>query len=176
MRKSLFVLKLTIFIFHFSKEKVGDIAEMLEPELIHDSNRGSPLSPAVKVCIALGIYAGGHFQRIAGLCGGVSQFSARIALKEVTKALIRHRKEYIYMPTDMEMEETADRMWQKFHLPRFALGVDGVMLKFQEAPRNLPENKHQQQFWCRKQNYAINAQVVGDDNMIRDIDIRFIQI
>ena len=82
--------------------------------------------------------AGGHFQRIAGLCGGVSRFVARIALKEVTKALVRHRKEYIYMPTDMKMEETADRMWQKFHLPRFALGVDGVMLKFQEAPRNLP--------------------------------------
>ena len=155
---------------------MGDIAEMLEPELLHDSNRGSPLSLADKVCIALGMYAGGHFQRIAGLCGGVLQFAARTALKEVTKALVCHRKEYIYMPTDMEMEETADRMWQKFHLPRFALGVDGVMLKFQEAPRNLPENKHQQQFWCRKQNYTINAQVVGDDRLIRDINIRFKQI
>ena len=67
---------------------MGAIAEMLEPELIHDSNRGSPLSPAVKVCIALGMYAAGHFQRIAGLCGGVSQFAARKALKEVTKALV----------------------------------------------------------------------------------------
>ena len=140
---------------------------MLEPELIHNSNRGSPLSPAVKVCIALVMYAGGHFRRIAGLFGGVTQFAAGIALNEVNKALIRQRKEYIYMPTDMEMEETADRMWQKFHLPRFALGVDGVMLKFQEAPRNLPENKHQQQFWCRKQNYAMHRWW--------DIDIRFIQ-
>ena len=34
---------------------MGDIAEMLEPELLHDSNRGSPLSLAVKVCIALGM-------------------------------------------------------------------------------------------------------------------------
>ena len=82
---------------------MGAIAEMLEPEFIHDSNKGSPLSLAVKVCIALWMYAGGHFQRIEGLCGGVSQFAARKALKEVTNALVRLRKDYIYLPTDMEM-------------------------------------------------------------------------
>ena len=48
------------------------------------------------------------------------------------------------MLSHAEMEDTAQRNLQKFHLPRFALGVDGVMLRFQEAPRRLPDDKHQQ--------------------------------
>ena len=73
------------------------------------------------------------------------------------------------MPTHAEMEATA----QRFHQPRFALAVDRVMVKFEEALRGLLKDKHQQQFWCRKQFYAINAQVVGDDKLIRDIDVRW---
>ena len=146
---------------------------MLEPDLIYDTNRGVPLSPAVKVCIALGMYGGGHFQRIAGLCGGVSQYAARQALVDVTHSLLDHRSEYIFMPSTQEMEETADRMYQRFHLPRFSLAVDGVMLRFQDAPRKLPPGKHQQQFWCRKQSYSINGQVVANDRYICDIDIRW---
>ena len=159
--------------FRFSKGLVTRIAQMLGPSLIHQSNRGLPLSPVMKVCIALGMYGGGHFQRIAGLCGGVSQYAARQALKEVTEALLHFRRQYIFMPTNDEMHETAEKMLQRFKLPRFALGVDGVMLKFESAPRKLPVNKHPQQFWCRKQFYAINAQVVADDRLIRDIDIRW---
>ena len=159
--------------FRFSKQMVTRIAEMLGPYLTHQNNRGLPLSPVMKVCIAFGIYGGGHFQRIAGLCGGVSQFAARQALKDVTEALLQHRNRYIFMPTNEEMQETAERMHETFKLPRFALGVDGVMLKFEAAPRKIPGNLHQQLFWCRKQFYAINAQVVADDNLIRHIDIRW---
>ena len=145
----------------------------LEQELSHADNRGLKLSLVIKVCMALVCYVGRKFQRIAGLCGGVSQYAARKALMEVTDALLLHRNEYIFMPSHAEMEATAERNLQRFHLPRFALGVDGVMLRFQEAPRKLPDDKHQQQFWCRKQCYAINAQVVGDDKLIRDIVVRW---
>ena len=69
------------------------------------------------------MYGGGHFQRIAGLCGGVSQYAARQALKEVTDALLHYRSQYIFMPTKNEMHETAEKMLQRFKLPRFALFV-----------------------------------------------------
>ena len=159
--------------FWFSKNTITGIAQSLEQDLSSADNRGLPLSPEIKVFIALGMYGGGQFQRIAGLCGGVSQYAACKALMEVTDALLLHRNEYIYMPSHAEMEATAQRNLERFDLPRFALGVDGVMLRFQEAPRKLPDDKHQQQFWCRKQFYAINAQVVGDDKLIRDIDVRW---
>ena len=92
---------------------------------------------------------------------------------EVTDALLLHRNEYIFMPSHAEMEATAERHFQRFHLPRFAQGVNGVMVRFEEAPRRLPDDKHQQQLWCRKQFYAINAMVVGDDKLIHDIDVRW---
>ena len=40
---------------------------MMEPELVYDTNRGVPLSPELKVCLALSHYGGGHFQRVSGL-------------------------------------------------------------------------------------------------------------
>ena len=95
---------------------------------------------------------------------------------DVTNSLLGHRNEFIFMPSIGEMENAADKMWHRFHLPRFALAVDGVMLRFQDAPRNLPAGKHQQQYWCRKQFYAINAQVVGNDRYICDIDVRSVDI
>ena len=103
--------------FRFSKNTVTGIAQSLEQDLSHADNRGLPLSPEVKVCIALGIYGGTHFQRIAGLFGGVSQYAARKALMEVTDALLLHRNQYIYMPSHAEMEATAQRNLEKFYLP-----------------------------------------------------------
>ena len=58
--------------FRFSKKTVTGIAQSLEQDLSYVDNRGLLLSPEVKVYIALEIYGGRHFQRIAGLCGGVS--------------------------------------------------------------------------------------------------------
>ncbi len=38
-----------------------------------ENDRGRPLSPIQQVCVALNFYGGGHYTRVAGLCGGVSQ-------------------------------------------------------------------------------------------------------
>ena len=74
------------------------------------------------------------------------------------------------MPKNDEMEDTSQRMLNRFHLPRFAMAVDGMMVRFSEAPRGLPPDKDTQQFWCRKQFYALNVQVVANDEFIYDLD------
>jgi hypothetical protein len=50
-------------------------------------------------------------------------------------------------------------MEAQFHLPRFALAVDGVHMRFQDKPRGLPRNHASQLYWCRKQCYSLNVQV-----------------
>ena len=122
---------------------------MLEPDLIYDNKRGKPLSPIQQVCIALHHFAGGQFQRVSGVCGGVSQSAARQAVVRVTDALVRSKSDFIFMPSTEEMEETSAIMLDKFHLGRFSMAVDGMMVIFVEAPRRLPLGKHKQQFWCR---------------------------
>ena len=132
-----------------SKESTMKIARMLEPDLIYKNNRGQPLSPHQKVCLALHHYAGNQFQRVSGVCGGVSQEAARQAVVRVTDALVKRKQDFIFMPTVQEMEDTSSEMLERFHLPRFSMAVDGMMVRFVEAPRRLPPGKHKQQFWCR---------------------------
>ena len=149
------------------------LADMSEPDLLFDTNRGLPLSPVQQVCTALLHYAGGQFQRISGLCGGISQYAARAALVRVTEALVRRRSQFISMPTVEQMEDTSGRNLERFSLPRFALAVDGMMVRFCDSPRRLPPDKNPQQYWCRKQFYAINVQVVCNDQFICDLDCRW---
>jgi hypothetical protein len=42
---------------------------------------------------------------------------------------------------------------------RFAFGVDGMMVPFDYAPRDLPPGHFLQQYYCRKHTYALNCQV-----------------
>ena len=121
----------------------------MEPDLTFESNRGLPLSPFQQTCVALNHYGGNQFQRVSGVCAGVSQNAARLAMVRVTEALIKRRADYMFMPSTEEMVETSTMMQERFHLPRFAMAVDGMMVRFVEAPRGLPPGKHKQQFWCR---------------------------
>ena len=56
------------------------------------------------------------------------------AIVDVTNALVRKRNQFIFMPNSAEMEKTAANMLERFKLPRFALAVDGMVARFQEAP------------------------------------------
>jgi hypothetical protein len=94
--------------FRFDKESVNRLAGLLN--LGRKNNRRRPLTPVQQVCLALNFYAGGHFTRIAGLCGGVSQKTAWLAIQRVTNQLCLLKAQYIRMPTTQEMEETTNRL------------------------------------------------------------------
>jgi hypothetical protein len=65
--------------FRFNKDSVLRLIEILN--VGHMNNRERPLTPMQQVCIALNFYAGGHFTRIAGLCGSVSQKASWVAIE-----------------------------------------------------------------------------------------------
>ena len=156
--------------FRFSKLSVNRITDLLREDLEYENNRGLPVPPLEQVCITLNSFAGANFQRISGWCGGVSQNTARLCVARVTDALVRRKSDFIYMPGVDEMLSTAERMQERFKLPRLAYAVDGMQVRFSDAPRGIPANKTAQQFWCRKQYYSINAQIVANDERIYDVD------
>ena len=96
--------------------------------------------------IALAIFSGRHYQRVAALCGGVCQFTAQSALKQVTNAWLCHQKDNIYMWTNSEMDDISQRNLERFKLTQFALAVDGIMIRFVEAPWRIPLDKHKNYF------------------------------
>lgn len=160
---------IVFFGFRLDKPNVLRLAEVLELE--PKNFRGRPLSAVQQVCVALNFYAGGHFTRVAGLCQGVSQKAAWWAIHRVTEKLCLMKDVFICMPEDHELAETARNMKDRFGLPGFAFAVDGVVVKFVEAPRKVPVGNVQQDYWNRKMCYAMNVQIVGNDKrLILDIN------
>ena len=53
-----------------------------ENELLSEANGGRPLCPIDIVCLGLNMIAGGHFQRIGGIVGGIAQSAACIAINK----------------------------------------------------------------------------------------------
>jgi hypothetical protein len=124
-----------------------------------------------QVLIALNHYAGGQFQRITAICGGVSQSTVWRVIQRVTLSLCHLKNQHIRMPSDAEMQNTAERIAERFQIPRLALAVDGMMARFEDAPRGLPPGVRRQDWWCRKCFYAINCQIVcNDQHLICDVD------
>jgi hypothetical protein len=75
-------------------------------------------------------------------------------------AICALKDEFIRMATNQECAVTARFLQNKFCLPRFAFGVDGVVVKF-EAPRGIPEDTIQQDFWNRKMTYAPKCRLLA---------------
>jgi hypothetical protein len=146
--------------FRFSKAAVDVIVEMLHDQLIFDHEHlNNPVSPLQQVLVALNHYAGGQFQRTTALCGGISQPSVCRIVKRVTEAICLHKAEHVNMPSLEEMHATAGRMMDRFGLPRVALGVDGMHARIEKAPRRIPPDVVQQDFFNRKGFYSFNVQV-----------------
>jgi hypothetical protein len=157
--------------FRFTKPAVDVIVDMVFDELHLPSNRGLPLSVLQQVLIALNHYAGGQFQRVTALCGGVSQATVCRVIHRVSMAICNHLQQHIRMPSEQQMSDTAQNMLERFDLPKFAFAVDGMMVRFDTAPRNIPANTRLQEYWCRKGFYALNCQVVcNDESLILNID------
>jgi hypothetical protein len=157
--------------FRFTQDGVKALVTLLHDQLHYDTNRGRPLSVLQQVLVALNHYAGGHFQRTTALCGGISQPTVCRVSERVSWAICQHKGKFLKMPTEAQMQATAARMMEKYQLPRFAYGVDGMMVRFDTAPRDFPATIGLQDFNCRKNFWAINCQVVcNDEFLILDLD------
>ncbi len=42
--------------------------------------------------------------------------------------------------------------------------MDGTVVKYEEAPRDIPEGTVQQDFWCHKMHFTINCQIWDNDD------------
>lgn len=145
--------------FRFNQPAVYALVTMLYDQLHFPTNRGRPLSVLQQVLVALNHYAGGLFQQTSGLCGSVSQSTVCRVVQRVSWAICQHKAAHLKMPSEEQKQATAARMMQDHQLPRFAFAVDGMMVRFDSAPRDFPDTIGLQDFNCRKNFYALNCQV-----------------
>ena len=156
-----------VFKSHFRFDKMTVLRLVDELGLHKENNRGLPMNPQQALCICLCHLAGGHFQRISALCiGNVSKSSAHYAIREVRRRILELKSTYVKMPTRQEREETAAWVLEKYHLPGFAYGIDGMLCKFEELPRGIPVAPGYpvaQSFFSRKACAGIPALTLGNE-------------
>ena len=145
--------------YRFTKENVGRLTELLWDDLTHRNNRGCPVSPRVKVELTLCHFAGNTFYRIAGQSHNIGRTASRDIIRRVTDAILRHKEEFVYLPSAAEMRNTATEMEERFELPDFGLAIDGIHMRLAGAPQGIPHHHCKQHYWCRKQFYSINCMV-----------------
>ena len=145
--------------FRMSPEHTEAIVALIQDDLVYKNQRGNPLSPMQQFSVAMMTFGAANFQRISARAMGVSQNAARTAIIRVCDALVRLKPEVVRMPSVVEMEETAARMYERYGLEDFAFAVDGCIMRFEDQPRGLPANKHPQLFWNRKQDLRAKCSV-----------------
>ncbi len=161
--------------FRFTKQNLLRVVDLVHDDLARPDDRGQPLSPLQQVALALAFYASDSFLRIAGRMMGVKKNCAHVTVKEVTNVFCRSSHKFISMPTNAEMRESANKLSERFGIPNIPLGVDGTQIRLDKKPNESEiQGLHTQDFWCRKQFYAINVQMIGDGGLlIRDLDVRW---
>ena len=142
-------------------------------ELAPCHHGGNPLLPIDTVLVGLSILGGGHYHRVSAILEGVAIQTASTHLKRLCDAVnLVLAPLTLHLPTARRLEENEQYLAEKYHLPGFGYGVDGVFLYFDEKPRGIPGDRPPQSFFGRKLRYAINAQVVGGpDGLIYNLDL-----
>ena len=125
-----------------------------------EGTSGETLSTLDKTMIALNMMSSDQFQRSGAIIGGVTQPTVSRVLVQFSKAVNEIlRPDVLHLPTEERMRKNEKMLKEKYHLPGFAFGVDGVLVNFDSKPWGLPAHRTAQSYFSRKHIYAINAMV-----------------
>jgi hypothetical protein len=154
--------------FRFTKENVRRLILLLdlkEPK----NQRGRPIAPKLVLCIALNCWGSGMFLRGSAYCADVKTPTAWRCCQRVRLALHDIAPHVIHLPGEAAKAATAARMLAKYHLPRFAYAIDGMLAYFDHAPVKIPVGEGfplKQHFWTRKGGFGINVMIISNDRKL----------
>ncbi len=160
-------------ILRLEKVNFVRLVDTLKECLEKDSMRGTPISPMEQVAITLAYLGHGSYQHVSGIIVGTSKNAAHVSIHRTLDAIITMCSDLIALPTQEDMRKSAQDIFLRFRLPNFALGVDGTFVRLGKKPTigelTNPDNQqtiYPQDYWCRKQFYAINVMVAADSDML----------
>ncbi|GLV33469.1 hypothetical protein CBL_20206, partial [Carabus blaptoides fortunei] len=134
--------------YRFSRRTIQDIIlPLIYPRIMENTDRGLPIPPLIKVCVALRFYATGSFQKTCGDLQTISQSSVCRLIAEVSEILARNIGQYVKFPATEE-ENVANRSLF-FDMARFP-GVTGdsayPQLQYLFIPVQNPNTQAEQRY------------------------------
>lgn len=158
--------------FRLSKANVQFIYSMIGAELEPVASRKNfTISALDKILITLRYLATGCFYLVAADFYGVSESSVCNIVPVVVQKIAALRERFIRMPvTDDEIESNRRNFFRVAGMPCIIGALDGTLVKIQEVGGAMNKTA----FFCRKQLYAINVQIICDaDGKFLDIVARW---
>ncbi|XP_037827783.1 putative nuclease HARBI1 [Lucilia sericata] len=132
--------------------------------------RGCGTSPELQVLVALRCWGRREAQDDAAELHGLTQPTVSRICARVARALARHAREKIKMPSNLSEEQEVMREFKAIkNFPGIIGAIDGTHIKIKKTGGSLA-----QYYINRKGYYSLNIQVVCDANLkIRDIVARW---
>lgn len=158
--------------FRLTKSSVIYLHSLIGADLEPIKTRvGFTLSALDKILITLRYYATACFQQVAADFYGVVESTVCKIVPIVSDKIASLRATFIHMPTtNDEMDQTKQDFFRIAGMPAIIGAIDGTLVKIQEVGGI--QNKTD--FYCRKQFYALNVQIVCDANaFVQDIVARW---
>ncbi|KAK5639585.1 hypothetical protein RI129_012077 [Pyrocoelia pectoralis] len=155
--------------YRFCRETIQTtLLPMVYPLYNRESNRGLPIPPIIKLCMALRFYATGSYQRTVGDLMAISQSSACRIINEVSEIIARQLPRYIKFP-GRDIARNRRRFYEIAHFPGVIGCIDGTHIEICSPGGPTAETFRNRKGWM-----SINVQVVcGPNNEICDIVIRW---
>ncbi len=153
--------------FCFTKVNFLKVVDLIKEDLAQADGGGKPLSPLQQMALTLSFFSSDAFLRISGHTLGVKKTCAHWTIKRISSVLMSHEyHRYIGMPSLWEMRESVTDLHEHF------LNLNMRLLK--KPSDSEIHAGHAQDFWCRKQFYALNVQIIGDATFfIRDLEAKW---
>lgn len=148
--------------FRLSKGTVQYLYDLIGADLEATATRtGFTLSGMDKILLTLRYYATASYHITTADFYGVSESTVCKYVPIVSDKIASLRARFIQMPTtDAEIEKNKLDFFQVAGMPAIIGAVDGTLVKIQEVGGSLNKTA----FFCRKQFYAINTQIICDAN------------
>lgn len=158
--------------FRLTKATVQFLYSLIGAELEPLTSRENfTISGLDKILITLRYYATASYNLITADFYGVSESSVCNIVPVVSEKIAALRDQFIRMPeTNAEIELNKRDFFRIAGMPCVIGAVDGTLVKIQEVGGTMNKTM----FFCRKQFYAINTQIICDANAtILDIIARW---
>lgn len=154
--------------FRFTKQNVNEILTLISNDLQMDS-RGYSVPPHLQLLLTLRFFATGAFHRLLGDTFHVSAPCACCIISKVSKSIAKLKSLFVYMPKESEVNEVKERFHRMARFEGVIGAVDGTHIRIV-----CPGAVVRELYWCRKNYYSINTQIVCDSNLtIRNIVARW---
>lgn len=158
--------------FRLTKESVQYLHSLIGNQLEPKTTRpGTSLSALDKILITLRYYATGCYHLVSADFFGVAESTVCRIVPDVSDKIAALREMFINMPiTDEELNQKKRDFYHVAGMPAVIGAIDGTLVKIQEVGG--AQNKTD--FFCRKQFYAVNVQIVCDAHaVVQDIVARW---